>query len=90
VKAVPFGRFGLTLMMVPPRASDAFCGVSTAVAAIGVATAASPVGAKPIEQEHYSVQDSDTFTDTEIDFLREQGVVNEATLTWLAGCRRKP
>jgi nicotinate phosphoribosyltransferase len=28
-----------------------------------------------------------SFTDTEIDFLREQNIVNEQTLKWLAGCR---
>jgi hypothetical protein len=38
-----------------------------AAACVGVivVAAAPPVSAKPIEQEHYSFQDSDTFTDTE-------------------------
>ena len=39
-------------------------GAAVCVGAIVVA-AASPVSAKPIEQEHYSFQESDTFTDTE-------------------------
>ena len=39
-------------------------GAAICVGAIIVA-AASPVSAKPIEQEHYSFQDFDTFTDTE-------------------------